>query len=462
MSITTEEIVEEFLDFDIQVKDDVLSKLEEIATLFKLSAIDLVNEWIAYQSRNEQRPLTYTELEHLERELTNTKTKASLRKCNLETIDSKLSFAPIESGTAIENIIEGYCSPGNKRKLENLHVKTPLRINNNAQNNALSPSVFSPISKSNAQSLKYDNRSNAGEVIFSLIENDDYKFSFPTNAMKRSCKVVASMQNISSKYRYMFQKTIDVCDILNDAIESAADSILEEHSESIESFAPCSLPSQGEVVAVGRIASENMAKLTPLSIMLEGDRMHSFGRSVNVEINQLEDCSFFSGQILAIKGVNPSGNKFVASHLYTTTCNNGRITVGNPNDFDEEKDVTSFIVAVGPFTTSDSLNYSPMTDLLKIVKKDRPDVTVLLGPILDCNHSDVQNCNVTESMFDLADQYIKSIKNDLSFYTEVVFVPSLNDVFHHPVYPQPPYELRSSEVVKRCVIFSFAPQLNFF
>lgn len=37
------------------------------------------------------------------------------------------------------------------------------------------------------------------------------------------------------------------------------------------------------------------------------------------------------------------------------------------------------LVACGPYTTSDSITYEPLLDLIAIINRDRPDVCVLVG-----------------------------------------------------------------------------------
>ena len=37
------------------------------------------------------------------------------------------------------------------------------------------------------------------------------------------------------------------------------------------------------------------------------------------------------------------------------------------------------MVAAGPFTTSDSLLYEPLADLMKTVENDRPDLLILVS-----------------------------------------------------------------------------------
>jgi hypothetical protein len=44
----------------------------------------------------------------------------------------------------------------------------------------------------------------------------------------------------------------------------------------------------------------------------------------------------------------------------------------------------SMMVATGPFTTSDSLLYEPLTDLISIVQRDKPDLLILVSKKRSC------------------------------------------------------------------------------
>lgn len=46
------------------------------------------------------------------------------------------------------------------------------------------------------------------------------------------------------------------------------------------------------------------------------------------------------------------------------------------SDFEQ----TMVLVACGPYTTSDSITYDPLLDLITIINHDRPDVCILVGP----------------------------------------------------------------------------------
>ena len=49
------------------------------------------------------------------------------------------------------------------------------------------------------------------------------------------------------------------------------------------------------------------------------------------------------------------------------------------------------MVACGPFTTQNKLNYDALRDLLQVVRRDRPNALILMGPFLDLRNSQIQD-----------------------------------------------------------------------
>ncbi|NXN31786.1 DPOA2 polymerase, partial [Nycticryphes semicollaris] len=109
------------------------------------------------------------------------------------------------------------------------------------------------------------------------------------------------------------------------------------------------------------------------------------------------------------------------------------------------------LVACGPYTTSDSVAYEPLADLLEVIARDRPDVCVLEGgcvppkkncgipqiPLFSLNPS---NCQLLGSFGDVFKLCLKTIvEGTRSAGSQLVLVPSLRDVHHDFVYPQPPF-----------------------
>lgn len=82
---------------------------------------------------------------------------------------------------------------------------------------------------------------------------------------------------------------------MNDAIEMVGEELGRHFN--LDQYSPCAVPSQSPVVTLGRIASESGGRLHPHSITLEGDRQHSFGRRVSLDVQGLQQYSFYPGQV---------------------------------------------------------------------------------------------------------------------------------------------------------------------
>lgn len=47
------------------------------------------------------------------------------------------------------------------------------------------------------------------------------------------------------------------------------------------------------------------------------------------------------------------------------------------------------LIAAGPFSTSDNLSFEPLADLVKHIRKDKPDVVILVLSVYACNSSKI-------------------------------------------------------------------------
>ncbi|NWU73577.1 DPOA2 polymerase, partial [Pterocles burchelli] len=62
------------------------------------------------------------------------------------------------------------------------------------------------------------------------------------------------------------------------------------------------------------------------------------------------------------------------------------------------------------------------------------------GPFLDAKHEQVENCRLLGSFGDVFRLCLRTIiEGTRSAGSHLVFVPSLRDVHHDYVYPQPPF-----------------------
>ncbi|XP_040977879.1 DNA polymerase alpha subunit B isoform X1 [Aquila chrysaetos chrysaetos] len=312
-------------------------------------------------------------------------------------------------------------TPENPRPKRTLSSRSPYAL---FSPNTLSPSV--------TPSQKYTARSSRGEVVASFGSVQGPSWS---GRGGRSCtpKLFGSPEeNLTKSYKFMFQKALDVREVLSWRIEELGD-VLKSHHH-LEDFASVLLPAQEPVTVLGQIGCDSNGKLNAKSVVLEGDREHSSGRQVPLDLSELKEYSLFPGQIVALEGTNSTGRKMVVSKLYE----------GVPLPFhtppEPAPEQRMVLVACGPYTTSDSIAYDPLADLVEVIVRDRPDVCVLFGPFLDAKHEQVENCQLLGSFAEVFKLCLKTIiEGTRSAGSQLVFVPSLRDVHHDYVYPQPPF-----------------------
>lgn len=64
----------------------------------------------------------------------------------------------------------------------------------------------------------------------------------------------------------------------------------------------------------------------------------------------------------------------------------------------------TLMVSAGPFTTTEDISYSPLTELLRIAASRRPSALVLLGPFVDDQHPAIASLDISvtfEQLFEM-------------------------------------------------------------
>ena len=170
---------------------------------------------------------------------------------------------------------------------------------------------------------------------------------------------------------------------------------------------PVAAAAQQPSLFVGRIVCDaEGGKLNPQSLLLEGSVRSSGGARVRLDVSRLPSFRLFPGQVVALRGTNPSGFCVVASHLLpglaappaaTPLPDLARYAAATG------RAGTSLVAAAGPFTSSEDLEYAPLAALLEYCSRQArpPDVLLLLGPFVDAEHPGVKGGLVEEAFEDL-------------------------------------------------------------
>ncbi|NXO53253.1 DPOA2 polymerase, partial [Aramus guarauna] len=194
-------------------------------------------------------------------------------------------------------------TPENPQPKRTLSSRSPYTL--------FSPNSFSPGVTS---SQKYTSRSSRGEVVASF---GSVHGPYWNGGGGRSCtlKLFGSPeQNLTKSYKFMFQKAFDIREALSWRIEELGN-VLKSHHH-LDDFASVLLPAQEPVTVLGQISCDSNGKLNAKSVVLEGDREHSSGGQIPLDLSELKEGFLFPGQIVALEGTNTSGRRMVVSKIY--------------------------------------------------------------------------------------------------------------------------------------------------
>jgi hypothetical protein len=332
---------------------------------------------------------------------------------------------------------------------------------------------------SQGPSVAYTDRPNRDQVVLTVNPVLGDRGEFEASSVKpigMRCRVKCQAEdfdNISGRYRFMFTTL--------DERARALDRHLLKLQEQLCAFAnipdgelhPVGVPSQDTVWVCGRICCEAAeGRINKSSVVLEGSRRDSAGRRVHLDLQELPAYSLFPGQVVLVEGVNSSGRRMVAKRIIEgiarppLTSPASKLLEYHHSTLYQGGSALNVVTAAGPFTTSDSLDYQPLQDLLVKVLQAKPDVLVLVGPFvdisqpllstgdvhlpnLDSNGEPVEDGSSHTASYEMV--FVEKVVRDClkAFYdsesdygvspTNIVLVPSLLDAHHEFVFPQPPF-----------------------
>ncbi|KAM7028227.1 LOW QUALITY PROTEIN: DNA polymerase alpha subunit B [Acridotheres tristis] len=433
--VTAEAVLRELRLFELRCQgEEVPDKLVELCLTHGLGPVALANELLAFvTSKDFDLQLTPEALDAFEHEVLAKRGSRGRRGRDERRglLHDIHSLQELLSEEQEDELLDAYTTPSKgsqKRSNSTPETPRPKRAPSSRSPYGLfSPGSFSP---SVTPSQKYSSRGGRGEVVASFGSAQG-----PAWSGRGGCSVRLfgqPEQNLSKPYKFMFQKALDVREVLAGRVEELGEVLRRHHG--LDGFSSTALPAQEPVTVLGQISCDGNGKLNPKSVLLVGDREHSGGAQVPLDLSELPEYSLFPGQVVALEGTNSTGRRMVVSKLYEGVP----LPFHTPTEPMAEQRMV--LVACGPFTPSDGVAFEPLSDLLEVVARDRPDVCVLLGPFLDAKHEQVESCQLLGSFSDVFRLCLRTIiEGTRSAGSQLVLVPSLRDVSHDFVYPQPPF-----------------------
>ncbi|KAE8732081.1 putative amino acid transporter [Hibiscus syriacus] len=312
---------------------------------------------------------------------------------------------------------------------------------------------------------------------------------------QKSCSLVVRRSGPEPGCRFLYDRIEDRFNALENRIKKHAAALVA--SSLYEEPMDPSVASQRSIFAVGLICCDGEGHLNDKSILLQSSAEHSEGKRVRLELNKLSHFSFFPGQVVGIKGDNPSGHCLIASELVDyiplSIAADMDLPPAKKQALDEEIQATHLssapteitmpwqsgilfnddsyvvptvhfflkyrvqhlwpthfwigIIAAGPFTTTDNLLFEPLSELLAYATRKSPQLLILLGPFIDSEHPQIKKGTVNLSFDDIFQSEVLRMVQDYLEYmgpsTRLVMIPSVRDAHHDFVFPQPAFILDS-------------------
>ncbi|KAJ0425393.1 DNA polymerase [Aspergillus carlsbadensis] len=243
------------------------------------------------------------------------------------------------------------------------------------------------------QSVPFSERQNPGQTTETINEH----LSLPEVPMapfpEARIRPAANTDLKKFGYKPMAMRLSEGSEILDDRIDEFTAIYEKKYEKEDVTFGSAATQSTSEIIAVGRIASDSLeGKLNPASLVLETSRRTGAGRRVPLNVDSIPTVNFFPGQIVALLGINASGNYFSVKEVLPPPLLPPAVssipTIESINERIEESGVSALNVMVssGPYTADDNLDFEPLREICQKAAESYADAVVLLGPFLDTEH----------------------------------------------------------------------------
>ncbi len=282
----------------------------------------------------------------------------------------------------------------------------------------------------------------------------------------------------------MAMKLSEASEILDDRIDEFMSLVQAHHNLDDSVFGNPFQQSTSEIVAVGRIASDiNEGRINTASIVLETSRRTGAGLRVPLRVDKLRTFEFFPGKIVAVRGINASGDFFTVTEVLSIPllppaaslpdeldAHNARITATAPNDeqITPTKSALTILIGSGPFTPDTDFSFGPLHALLARAVEISADALILTGPFLDIEHPllrtgafalhpalaslDPNTADLTAVFRTLISNPLQQLASQMPHIT-ILLIPSTRDaVSRHVSWPQDRLPKKALGLPRQCAV----------
>ncbi|KAH6680493.1 DNA polymerase alpha subunit B N-terminal-domain-containing protein [Halenospora varia] len=391
------------------LEGDVLAELQSIMRLHSIDVEDLFYKWESYSMKmgQEDMKLNIGTAGALKKDIQDALERDSRAKTHLQpnkrpgatprhskNNGDVFGMTPNTPKVGSANRMNGT----NKRKIE-----TPSMSRIKAEPASSPPEFKTPYKpgEQNSRVVPFNDRPNAGQAIEVLNHHLEVAETPIAPFAEPRLKIVANSDIKKLAYKPMAMKSSEASEILDDRIDEFMVLVQAHHKLDDSAFGSAASQGTTEIVAVGRIASDSPeGKLNASSLVLESSRRMGAGLRVPLKVDGIPGYQFFPGQIVALRGVNASGEDFTVSAVLDMPLLGASASPpaklqehlqrlrGGPDAMDSDTPPAplNILIGSGPYTADDNLDFEPLHALCSKAADTYADALILTGPFLDVDH----------------------------------------------------------------------------
>lgn len=272
-------------------------------------------------------------------------------------------------------------------------------------------------------------------------------------------------------FRTMRQNLIDVADVLDEQIEILSNIVQTHYQLQASDFGDPTIQAQSELYAVGRIVPDSSSSeehLNEESLALETSRMGGVGRRIRLDLSNINEVSFFCGQIVALKGKNANGEYFTVSQVLSLPYpDSPTSTLEELQDISSSMDgkPSKIVITSGPYIPDNNFSMCHLEGFVERINTEiKPHVLIMFGPFIDYTNSMIARGtlpvfpNIKVQPKTLDEIFIKvmaPILKNINSQIQVIIIPSTRDTLSkHAAYPQDSFDRKALHLPKNFKCFA--------
>ncbi|KAF2736057.1 DNA polymerase alpha, subunit B [Polyplosphaeria fusca] len=474
---------------DNALPPEIMSELQTMLALYAISPEELDFKWQAYAMKmgGDETKMDLKSARDFKKNIQDTLERESRGKAQARNDAKRVAPTPRAGGKGagdvfdmLDGLVPNTPHPSARNGVNGSTVKRKSNFETPAskakKNNEMSSPAGAITQKDGGPAFDFSSRKGAGDITEQL--NGQIALPDPPEEAPAETRIKLKANTDMSKFSYktMAMKLSEASEVLDDRIDEFRQLIQEHHGLEDSAFGNPTQQSPSEIIAVGRIASDTgESKLNNASLVLEGSRRWGSGRRIPLEVDALPSYNFFPGQIVALRGTNASGDFFTVTETLPLPLLNQPAT--KPADLDtcntryldsaesdpENLRPLTVLIASGPYTTDQALDFSPLHTLLSTATTLYADTLILHGPFLDAEHPllrtgdfDLPPNLTSPDRATLADLFRHHISNPLNAFAQslptcnIILIPHLRDAHHrHAAFPQDKFAKKELGLAKQ-------------